>query len=82
LRASGAQTHECMSSQPTQTTNGTALAAMGHERGLPTHGCPPHAWGCPVVMKLDPRSVAWTCAGCGAIVTVPDGGPPPDSAAP
>jgi hypothetical protein len=28
-------------------------------------------------MKLDPRSVAWTCAGCGAIATVPAGEQPP-----
>jgi len=32
-------------------------------------------------MKLDPRSVAWTCAGCGAIVTGPVGGPPPAGSA-
>lgn len=29
--------------------------------------CPPHQWGCPVVMKLDPEHVAWTCRRCGAI---------------
>jgi hypothetical protein len=34
-------------------------------------------------MKLDPRSVAWTCAGCGAIATSPVGEPPPaDAVAP
>jgi hypothetical protein len=32
--------------------------------GLPQ--CPPHDWGCPVIMKLDPAHVAWTCARCGA----------------
>jgi hypothetical protein len=34
--------------------------------------CPPHDWGCPVVMKLDPEHVAWTCARCGAIATTGD----------
>jgi len=28
-------------------------------------------------MKLDPRYVAWTCANCGSIVTVPVGAPRP-----
>jgi hypothetical protein len=46
------------------------------------HACPPHAWGCPVVMKVDPRMVAWTCAGCGAIATVPVGAAPPPSVQP
>jgi hypothetical protein len=34
--------------------------------------CPPHAWGCPVIMKLDPEHVAWTCGRCGAIATTGD----------
>jgi hypothetical protein len=34
--------------------------------------CAPHRWGCPVIMKLDPERVAWTCAGCGAIATTAD----------
>jgi hypothetical protein len=34
--------------------------------------CPPHAWGCPVIMKLDPEHVAWTCGRCGAITTTGD----------
>jgi hypothetical protein len=46
------------------------------------HACPPHVWGCPVVMKVDPRSVAWTCASCGAIATVPVGAEPPPSVQP
>jgi hypothetical protein len=29
--------------------------------------CPPHAWASPVIMKLDPEHVAWTCTRCGAI---------------
>ena len=31
--------------------------------------CPPHDWRCPVVVKLDPCDVAWTCARCGSITT-------------
>jgi hypothetical protein len=42
-----------------------------------SHACPPHAWGCPVVMKVDPRSIAWTCAHCAAIVMLPVGESPP-----
>jgi hypothetical protein len=38
--------------------------------GLET--CPPHDWRCPVVMKLDPAHVAWTCARCGAIAVTDD----------
>jgi hypothetical protein len=34
--------------------------------------CPPHRWGCPVVMKIDPEHVAWTCARCGAIALTQD----------
>ena len=34
--------------------------------------CPPHAWGCPVVMKADPEHVAWTCGRCGAIALSDD----------
>jgi len=34
--------------------------------------CPPHDWACPVVMKLDPEHVAWTCARCGAIASSDD----------
>lgn len=34
--------------------------------------CPPHAWDCPVVMKLDPEHVAWTCRRCGAIALSDD----------
>lgn len=41
------------------------------------HVCPPHLWGCPVVMKVDPRSVAWTCASCGAITTTAAGAESP-----
>jgi hypothetical protein len=34
--------------------------------------CPPHRWGCPVIMKLDPVHVAWTCGCCGSIATSDD----------
>lgn len=34
--------------------------------------CPPHDWGCPVIMKLDPDHVAWTCGRCGAIALTDD----------
>jgi hypothetical protein len=60
---------------PNGTT--TLLASRLREAGRVGHDCPPHTWGCPVVMKVDPRSVAWTCSGCGAIATVPVGEPPP-----
>jgi hypothetical protein len=34
--------------------------------------CPPHAWGCPVIIKTDPEHAAWTCRRCGAITTTDD----------
>jgi hypothetical protein len=34
--------------------------------------CPPHAWTCPVIMKLDPEHVAWTCGRCGKIAVTDD----------
>jgi hypothetical protein len=40
--------------------------------------CPPHDWGCPVVMELDPEHVAWTCGRCGAIATSEDRRQVPD----
>jgi hypothetical protein len=40
--------------------------------------CPPHRWDCPVIMKLDPGQVGWTCARCGAIATTRDPGIRPD----
>ena len=58
--------------------NGTVLAPRLREHRPSSQRCPPHTWGCPVVMKVDPRSVAWTCATCGAIATTASGdGPPP-----
>ncbi len=37
-----------------------------------TAPCPPHDWRCPVIMKLDPDHVAWTCAHCGAMALTDD----------
>jgi hypothetical protein len=34
--------------------------------------CPPHDWRSPVITKIDPEHVAWTCAQCGAIATTDD----------
>ena len=34
--------------------------------------CPPHEWDSPVIMKLDPERVAWTCRRCGEIATTDD----------
>jgi hypothetical protein len=62
--------------------NATPLARRRREPWASDRNCPPHAWGCPVLMKLDPQSVAWTCAKCGAIVGVPTDAPPPASATP
>jgi hypothetical protein len=69
-----------MSSQPLQDLrlNGTVLARRLREHRPPSPSCPPHRWGCPVVMKVDPRSVAWTCGSCGAIATTASGDGPPE----
>ncbi len=32
-----------------------------------------HDWACPVLIKTDPGSVAWTCKRCGAVVRAPVG---------
>jgi hypothetical protein len=32
----------------------------------------PHRWGCPVIAKLDPDHVAWTCERCGRVATSVD----------
>jgi hypothetical protein len=34
--------------------------------------CPTHRWGCPVIAKLDPEHVAWTCERCGSVATTID----------
>jgi hypothetical protein len=36
------------------------------------YACPPHDWGCPVILKLDPDHVAWTCGRCGALANTDD----------
>ena len=58
--------------------NGHALAPRARTVSRRLHICPPHSWDCPVLMKIDPGSVAWTCSKCGAIATVPVGTPRPD----
>jgi hypothetical protein len=47
-------------------------AAVEAEIADGPRSCPPHVWGCPVIMKLDPAYVAWTCARCGAVATTGD----------
>jgi hypothetical protein len=56
-----------------RSTNGTAVAPRARVASHFARACPPHSWDCPVVMKLDPRFIAWTCAKCGEITTVPVG---------
>lgn len=34
--------------------------------------CHAHEWSSPVIMKVDPEHVAWTCSRCGAIATTSD----------
>ncbi len=34
--------------------------------------CPPHNWQSPVIMRLEPAHVAWTCARCGAVALSKD----------
>lgn len=43
--------------------------------------CSAHAWACPVLTKLDPLAIAWTCARCGAIYSTPVGAPAPNASA-
>ena len=43
------------------------------------HTCSTHTWACPVLMKLDPNAIAWTCSVCGAIHSTPVGAPRPAS---
>ncbi len=69
-----------MSTQFEPIPNGAILAARRYGQPGSSARCPPHGWGCPVVMKLDPHLVAWTCADCGAIATAPAGAPPPVAA--
>ncbi len=45
------------------------------DAGLPNVAlilCPPHHWSCPVIMKLNPEHVAWTCGRCGPGATSDD----------
>jgi len=40
--------------------------------GGAAHAASAHHWDCPVVMKLEPERVAWTCRSCGAIAKTDD----------
>ena len=63
------------SSRPMNLTELAVAAACGTVDGI----CPPHRWDCPVLTKLDPLAIAWTCRACGDIVTTPVGAPRPDA---
>ena len=52
----------------TRTNGAVRHQAAPHAKPL----CPPHDWRCPVIMKLDPEHVAWTCAHCGAMALSDD----------
>jgi hypothetical protein len=56
----------CVADQPSAYTNRWRAQRDGLQP------CPPHAWGCPVIMKVDPEHVAWTCGRCGAITLTQD----------
>ena len=56
---------------------GTATGSGRRDGHLLLRDCLPHDWGCPVLAKLEPESVAWTCAKCGMITMVPAGTPRP-----
>lgn len=62
--------------------NGSAVALKSRDLCRQGRDCPPHGWACPVLMKLDPQSVAWTCKRCGAIVRTPVGAPRPRAFSP
>ena len=53
--------------RPLETGVERAIGASSSADDGAMESCPPHAWGCPVVMKRAPEGVAWTCALCGAI---------------
>jgi hypothetical protein len=53
--------------RPLETAVECAIGSSPSGHDVALESCPPHAWGCPVVMKRDPERVAWTCALCGAI---------------
>ncbi len=60
--------------------NQSVLESARRAPSLNSRTCPPHTWDCPVVTKLDPSAVAWTCSTCGAIVNAPVGAPRPPGA--
>ena len=71
-------------------TDGTGPLYCGHPRRLldqtiwwiadAMQECPPHDWRCPVVSKLHPYELAWTCALCGATALSDDRTTVPDDA--
>jgi hypothetical protein len=73
-----------MSTQHRHDASLDGIVRPSRSLGLSNRGqyCPPHDWSCPVLMKLDPQSVAWTCKGCGAILKAPVGEPRPIGSTP
>jgi hypothetical protein len=73
-----------MTTSPVQTMrlDESAFASAPSAPSRKTRSCPPHTWDCPVLTKLDPSAVAWTCSSCGAIVNAPAGALRPRGAAP
>jgi hypothetical protein len=61
--------------------NESAVASTRREPCHQLRVCPPHSWDCPVLTKIDPLAIAWTCSTCGAIVTGPVGEPAPNGSA-
>jgi hypothetical protein len=66
---------------PTISFSDSAFASPRREPDQHGRNCPPHTWDCPVLTKLDPLAIAWTCADCGAIATAPVGAPRPANGA-
>lgn len=71
--------HHLPSRRAQQLTRGLVAAARAEELPPEALGemiwaiadamqmCPPHDWDCPIVSKVDPEHVTWTCRNCGAI---------------
>jgi hypothetical protein len=62
---------ECPAGSDAKSPGASLVSSSTRVRGQEAV-CPPHEWGCPVIMELDPEHVAWTCARCGAIATSDD----------
>jgi hypothetical protein len=61
-----------------EDANGSQSVLDAEPLNLTLSVCPPHRWGCPVIMKLDPEHVAWTCGWCGLVATTDDPAVRPD----